>query len=60
MLKQSGPTAFPSGRHGPSGVLGIWREELFIFRELRSTGNYFQRFGEQTHSFEDEGSPAKK
>ena len=32
---------------GPPGVLGIWGEWLFIFRELGSTGNYFQGFGEQ-------------
>ena len=29
----------------PPGVLGIWGEWLFIFRELGSTGNYFQAFG---------------
>ena len=34
---------------GPPGVL----EWLFIFRELGSTGNYFQAFGEQVHSFGD-------
>ena len=45
---------------GPPGVLGIWGEWLFIFRELRSTDNYFQGFGEQANSFGDLGSPAKK
>ena len=40
--------------------LGPWGEWLFIFRELGSTGNYFQGFGEQVHSFENLGSPAKK
>ena len=45
---------------GPPGVLGIWGEWLFIFRELGSTGNYFQGFGEQVHSFGDLRSPAKK
>ena len=45
---------------GPPGVLGIWGERLFIFRELGSTGNYFQGFGELVHSFGDLGSPAKK
>ena len=45
---------------GPPGVLGIWEEWLFIFRELGSTGNYFQAFGEQVHSFGDLGIPAKK
>ena len=44
----------------PPGVLGIWGEWLFIFRELGSTGNYFQGFWEQAHSFVDLGSPAKK
>ena len=44
---------------GP-GVLGIWGEWLFIFRDLRSTGNYFRGAGEQAHSFGDLGSPAKK
>ena len=34
-------------------------EWLFIFRELWSTGNYFQGFWEQAHSFGDLGSPAK-
>ena len=45
---------------GPPGVLGNWGEWLFIFRELGSTGNYFQGFGEQVHSFGDLGSPAEK
>ena len=48
---------------GPLGVLEIWGDWLFIFRELRSTGNYFQGFGEQAHSLGDLGdlwSPAKK
>ena len=45
---------------GPPGVLGIWGEWLFIFRDLRSTGNYFRGSGEQAHSFGDLGSPAKK
>ena len=40
---------------GPPGVLGIWGEWLFIFRELGSTCNYFQGFGEQAHSFGDLG-----
>ena len=38
----------------------VWGERLFIFRELWSTGNYFQGFGEQAYSFGDLGSPAKK
>ena len=59
MLKQSGPTAFPSGRHGPSGVLGIWREELFIFRELRSTGNYFRHLGSKLIALKIEGALQK-
>ena len=44
---------------GPMGFgdLGEW---LFIFRELGSTGNYFQGFGQQAHSFGDLGSPVKK
>ena len=45
---------------GPPGVLGIWGEWLFIFRDLRSTGNYFRGAGEQAHSFGDLGSPARK
>ena len=45
---------------GPPGVLGIWGEWLFIFRDLGSTGNYFRGAGETAHSFEDIGSPAKK
>ena len=35
----------------PSGVLGIWGEGLFIFRDLA---------GEQAHTFGDLGSTAKK
>ena len=45
---------------GAPEVLWIWGEWLFIFRELVSTGNYFQGFGEQAHSFGDVWSPAKK
>ena len=45
---------------GPPGVLGIWGEWLFIFRELGSTGYHFQAFGEQVLSFGDLGIPAKK
>ena len=45
---------------GPPGVLGIWGEWLFIFRDLGSTGNYFRGAGEQAHSFGDLGSPVKK
>ena len=47
-------------KRGPQGILGIWGEWLFILRELGSTGNYFQGFEEQTHSFGNLGSPAKK
>ena len=45
---------------GPPGVLGIWGEGLFIFRELGSTANYFRGAGEQAHTFGDLGSTAKK
>ena len=45
---------------GPPGVLGIWGEGLFIFRELGSTSNYFRGAGEQAHTFGDLGSTAKK
>ena len=45
---------------GPPGVLGIWGEWLFIFRELGSTGNYFRGAREQAHNFGDLGSLAKK
>ena len=46
---------------GPQGFWwGVWRECLFIFRDLGSTGNYFQGSGEQAHSFGDLGSPAIK
>ena len=44
---------------GPPGVLGIWGERLFIFRDLGSTCNYFRGAGEQARSFGDIGSPAK-
>ena len=45
---------------GPPGVLGIWGEGLFIFREQGSTANYFRGAGEQGHTFGDLGSTAKK
>ena len=45
---------------GPPGLLAIWGEGLFIFRELRSTGKHFRGAGEQAHSFGDLGSPTKK
>ena len=45
---------------GPPGVLGIWGERLFIFRELGSTANYFRGAGEQAHTFGDLGRTAKK
>ena len=45
---------------GPPGVLGIWGEGLFIFRELGSTANYFRGAGEQAHTLGDLGSTAKK
>ena len=45
---------------GAPGVLGIWGEGLFIFRELGSTANYFRGAGEQAHTFGDLGSTAKK
>ena len=35
----------PDSNYGPPGVLGIWGEWLFIFRELGSTGNYFRELG---------------
>ena len=44
----------------PPGVLGIWGEGQFIFRELGSTANYFRGAGEQAHTFGDLGSTAKK
>ena len=44
----------------PPGVLGIWGEGLFIFRELGSTANYFRGAGEQGHTFGDLGSTVKK
>ena len=37
----------------PPWVLGIWGEWLFICSELGSTGNYFQGYWEQAHSFGD-------
>ena len=38
------------------GVLGSWGERSLIFRELRSTGNYFQGAGEQAFNFGELGS----
>ena len=45
---------------GPPGVLRIWGEWLFIFRELGSTGNYLRGAREQAHIFGDTGSLDKK
>ena len=45
---------------GPPGVLGIWGEGLFIFRELGSTANYFRGAGEQANTFGDLGCTVKK
>ena len=45
---------------GPPGVLGIWGEWLFIFREQGSTGNYFRGAREQAHNFGDIVTLAKK
>ena len=45
---------------GAPGVLGIWGEGLFIFRELGSTSNYLRGAGEQAHTFGDLGSTATK
>ena len=45
---------------GPPGVLGIWGEWLFTFRELGSTAYYFRGAREQAHNFGDIGSLAKK
>ena len=45
---------------GPPGVLGIWGEWLFIFRELGNTGYYFRGSREQAYNFGDLGSLAKK
>ena len=45
---------------GPPGVLGIWVEWLFIFRELGSTCNYFRGARKQAHNFGDLGSLVKK
>ena len=47
-----------SDKSGPQGVLGIWGEGLFIFRELGSTANYLRGAGEQAHTFGDLGSTA--
>ena len=44
---------------GDLGRMAIYFGIPFIFRELGSTGNNFQGFGEQAHSFGDLGSPAK-
>ena len=45
---------------GPPGVLGIWGEGQFTFRELGSIADYFRGAVEQAHTFGDLGSNAKK
>ena len=57
-LPASGKSFFRQVR--PPGVLGIWGEWIFIFRELGSTGHYFRGAREQAHNFGDIGSRAKK
>ena len=53
-------TIFRNPLLGPPGVLGIWGEWLFNFRELGSTGNYFRGARKQAHNFGYLGSLAKK
>ena len=43
----------------PGGFGDLVRTAIY-FRELGSTGNYFQGSGEQAHSLGDLGSPVKK
>ena len=50
----------PISSWAPPGVLGIWGEGLFIFRELGSTAIYFRGAWEQAHTFGDLGSTTKK
>ena len=45
---------------GSPGVLGIWGECPFIFRELGSTGNYLREAREHAHNFGHIRSLAKK
>ena len=45
---------------GGPGVLRIWGDGLFIFRELGISANYLRGTGEQAHTFGDLGSTAKK
>ena len=45
---------------GSPGFFGIWGEGLFIFRELRSTGNYFRGAREQPHNFRESYTKVKK
>ena len=44
----------------PMGFGDLGRMVIYFQRDLGSTGNYFQGFGEQAHSLGDLGSPAKK
>ena len=46
-------------KKAPRGF-GSWEEGLFIFRKLGRTSYYFRGAGEQTHTFGDFGSTAKK
>ena len=43
----------------PGGFGDLVRTAIY-FRELGSSGNYFQGSGEQAHSLGDLGSPVKK
>ena len=51
---------FRSPTYGAPRGFGDLGRMAFYFQGAGSTGNYFQEFGEQTHSFGDIGSPAKK
>ena len=59
-FNNTGPCSTLLQDMGPPGVLGIWGEWLFIFRELGSTGNNLRGVREQAHNFRDLGSLAKK
>ena len=52
--------SFLNMQAGPPGVLVSRGEGLSIFRQPRSTANYFREAGEQAHTFGDLGSSAKK
>ena len=51
-VKETSKVDFSNTVIGPRGFVDLWRREIY-FRELGSTGYFFQGSGEQAYSFRD-------